>query len=92
MGYKLTPIERETIIVFNEQEPEAVVSTCNSKFIKLLDKYTALYDDYIRVNQDEYGSEYKVPKTYISIRKPPQYTPKQREEMANRARALKANK
>ena len=69
---KLTKLEKETVINFNEEENFAEVYTCNSHFKGRLKEIAKEHpDDCQFVNKDEYGFVwYKIDKHLISIRKP----------------------
>ena len=86
MNYKLTNAEKETIIVFNEDETEAIISTCNPKMIRKLNSYCAKNAECCRIKSDEYGAEYKLPKQRVAIHIPPTITDAQRLKMASRAK------
>lgn len=69
---KLSKIEKETIILFNEEESLGKVYTYNKKLINKLDKFCEDFPEsfsFMREYEDG-GKEYIVSKRYISIRKP----------------------
>ena len=71
----LTPYERETIILFNEEDDTASVYTHNPKLIRKLKKLSAKYPDKIYEvksgNITGNGSvNYIVPKACVSVREP----------------------
>ena len=88
----LTPYERETIILFNEEEDTASVYTHNPKLIRKLKKLSDKYPDKIceakSGNINSSGSvSYIVPKACVTVREPFS------EERRNTAReiAIKGN-
>ena len=66
---KLTKTEKETIILFNEEEDAAQVFTYNAKLKKRLKKYAAAYPGVaVMENEDIYGGvTYTLPKQRMSI-------------------------
>lgn len=84
----LTPYERETIILFNEEEDTASVYTHNAKLIRKLKKLSAKYPDKIYEVKSVNGSvSYIVPKSCVSVREP--FSEKRRKTA--REIALKGN-
>lgn len=68
---KLSPEEKETIILFNEKYPDGTVYTHNKKMIKTLIKRSKDYPDlYILLKTDGESVEYKIPKEYAIISAP----------------------
>lgn len=64
-NYKASLIERETIIIFNEQEPEAEIYTHNVKLINRLKRYPIVAK--IK-RKDETGAyTFVLPKKQLSI-------------------------
>lgn len=84
---RLTPEERETIILFSDADTEANVYTHDAKFIKRLKKLARQYPDQVYEERKEHEGavSYNVPKDCILIRAP--HSQKQRE--AARQWALK---
>ena len=82
----LTPYERETIFNFNDDELLAEVYTCNKTLINRLAILCSKNQAITLKSQDEYSATYNMPKSYIKIRIPKQYTDEQREKMALQAR------
>lgn len=84
---ELTKYEKETIILFNEEETEASIYTHNKRLLSRLAGFDEKSDDcYLEKSGDGFA-EYKVPKTWIKINMPRQYSKEQRQKMAERARA-----
>lgn len=86
MSLHLSKIERETIILFNEEEKTATVDTCNAALIRRMDQYSAEDTQCSLVRKDEYGAKYVCPKSWVKVRRPKQYTEEQRQKMAESAR------
>ena len=67
---KLTLLERETIILLNEREPEAEIYTYNKRLIKRLKRYPTVVK---LIREDDTGAyTFTLPKKHlsISVRKP----------------------
>lgn len=84
---ELTPYEKETIILFDEEIDTASVYTHNPKLIKKLKKLAGEYPDKVYEiksgNSNRSGSvSYMVPKACVSVREP--YS----EERRNAAREI----
>jgi len=86
---RLSAIEQETIILFNEKEDTASVDTCNPTLIRRLDKLIALQQNQgiALVREDENGKAYIIPKKWVKVNPPPAYSEEKRAEMAATARA-----
>ena len=70
MAYKLTNYERETILLFNEAEDNADVTTYNAALIRKLGRLAEERPQEIKlvdVNDDDGGFRYVIPKTWIRI-------------------------
>lgn len=84
----LSKAERETIIIFNEENDTATVYTCNKPLMKKLDSYCEKNTRYIVKKQDEYSKEYEVPKRSVNIRFLAIISDETRAKMAARAKRL----
>lgn len=67
--YKLTPLEKETIILWNEQEDTVCIDTFNSKLINRLKKAKKDYPEYYQVDPpDKYGGVHaEIPKALFWV-------------------------
>ena len=67
--YKLTPLEKETIILWNEEEDTVCIDTFNSKLINRLKKAKKDFPEYYRVDPpDKYGGVHaEVPKALFWV-------------------------
>lgn len=90
--YKLLPIERETIILFNEAEKTATVNTCNRSLTKQLKEFSQDLSSVVLISEDIYGAEFEIPKSMISIHKPRVLTKEQKKVIADRFAAIRALK
>ena len=95
---KLTPAERETIIVFDEERKQAVITTFNPRFLNQLERLAGERPDDVKfvkhiVPEDcTRSGEYLIPKAWIKVRPPRQLSEKQIEELKQRGRALAARR
>ena len=79
----LTKSERETIIIFNEAEPTAEITTASPKWKKDLDKLTHENAGVERLSNDKVFSTYVLPKKMIKVHKRRFYTEGTRVKMAS---------
>lgn len=86
---KLTAYERETIINYNMEEPDATIYTHDKKLIARLEKLALKYPEQFRLRDRSLAGDatYIIPKKHISIREP--YSESRRQ--AARERALAGN-
>lgn len=83
---ELSRYEKETIINFNEADGFAIVYTYNVKLLKQLSGLESRSPDCRVITSGEDFCEYKVPKSWIKIRPPRQYSEEQKAIMAERAK------
>ena len=67
---KLTKYERETVVVFNEAEPDAELYTTSQVTMRKMDKLVEEYPGFSVSKQDEVSKTYTFPKKYFKVRKP----------------------
>jgi hypothetical protein len=77
-------LERETIINFNEAEPNASIWTASERMYRKL-----LKDGYQPIEEGERSATFHVPKNLVSIRKPRKITAAHRTRLAEKARSLR---
>lgn len=86
MSYKLKKCEMETIIRFDEDSKEAVVSTYNKRLINKLRNMSLETKEIIEVKYTiDYG-EYRIPKKLVQVKKPRIISESDRLKMQQRAR------
>ena len=69
--YKLSLLERETVIRFNENEPSATVYTCSYRLKqKLMEMSRRHPGKVVLISQDEYAAQFLVPKRYVTVYEP----------------------
>lgn len=85
----LTKYEQETIINYNNEEKTASIFTYDKSLIRKLDKRLAEALDIKLIRRGEDFAEYNLPKKWIKVSFPRQYSDEQRAEMAERMRAAR---
>ena len=83
----LTKLERETVILFNEEEDTASVYTHNAKLISKLRRMAEKFPEKVYPERREHPGavSYIVPKGCISVREP--YSEARREAQREQAKA-----
>jgi hypothetical protein len=71
--YRLSKLEQETIIIFNEEEDDATIETCNRRLIKRLEVLCQKHRNFYETERSEYGKTFIVPKKYINVLAPRSY-------------------
>ena len=64
---RLSKLEQETIILFNEEEKTAECYTCNKRIMSRLDKLVQDGREITLTKQDEYSKTYVFPKKWVKI-------------------------
>ena len=84
--YKLTPLEKETIILWNEEEDKVCIDTFNSKLISRLKKAKKDYPEHYRVDSpDIYGGVYaEIPKELFWVALSSPLSEEERRKRADR--------
>lgn len=85
----LTKYEQETIINYNNEEKTASIFTYDKSLIRKLDKRLAEMSDMKLIRRGEDFAEYSLPKKWIKVALPRQYSDEQRAEMAERMKAAR---
>lgn len=85
----LTKYEQETIINYNNEEKTASVFTYDKSLIRKLDKKLGEIPDMKLIRRGEDFAEYSLPKRWIKVSFPRQYSDEQRAEMAERMKAAR---
>lgn len=85
----LTKYEQETIINYNNEEKTASIFTYDKSLIRKLDKRLVEASDIKLIRRGEDFAEYSLPKKWIKVSFPRQYSDEQRAEMAERMRAAR---
>lgn len=86
----LTQYEAETIINYNEEEKTATIYTHDKKLIKRLNKCCEKFPHLFQKDTTNFNCvNYIIPKRYISVREPREYTQEQREQMKEKGKRLR---
>lgn len=85
---RLTKIEKETIILFNEGESMANIYTYNASLKKRLAAFSWKYPELCRLEKPEHlgGVSYLIDKSRLSIRLQPPYSEERRQKASQCAR------
>ena len=81
----LSPAERETVIIFNDEEATAIVETCARKWKNRMRALCSRNSDCCLVFEDQHCQRYRIPKSWVKVHFPRQYTDEQRQKMKERA-------
>lgn len=91
--YNLSAYEKETIILFNNAEQEATVQSYDSRIIRLLKRAVKENPELVKVvsEEDEDGCfSVILPKSWVTLNLPRQYTAEEREKMEKRMAKMRA--
>ena len=82
---RLTKVEKETIILFNEGESTASIYTYNAGLKKRLAAFSKKYPDLCQLEKPEHlgGVSYLIDKSRLSIRLQPPYSEERRQKPAS---------
>lgn len=85
---RLTKVEKETIILFNEGESVASIYTYNASLKKRLAAFSRKYPELCRLEKSEHlgGVSYLIDKSRLSIRLQPPYSEERRQKASQCAR------
>ena len=87
----LTRHEKETIILFNEEEPTARVETFNGRIIREAEKAATKSSDVICEERSEGYGVYTLPKTFVKIRGTQNISDEVRKRMSEHCKSIGAN-
>lgn len=79
---KLTPIEQETILLYNQAEAAAEVETYDPKLLEKLNRLAEKYPEQIQKKGER---RFLIPKRCVSVREP--YSAERRKAASERAKA-----
>ena len=88
---RLTKIEQETIIVFNEAEDTATVMTCNSALRRKLEDFCKR-GGCKKLSENEWSAEFSFPKAWAKILYPRQYSDEAKATMAIRMKSIRTDR
>ena len=83
---KISNIEKETVVIFNEAERMALIDTYNPKWQSQLAEAAELYPDKCQLKREhEMGNKaYWLPKSWLKLKLPMKLTAEQKAERAAR--------
>ena len=84
MSAKLSRIEQETVLLYNQEEKLAHVSTCDPKLIRKIESLIAKSDLITRVSGNECYAEYTLPKSFIKLKVPRKINDEERLAISKR--------
>ena len=83
-----TNYEKETLILYNDEEKIAVVETANAALQRRLDSFCEQSKDIVCVKDKPPFKEYRLPKKWGMNMMPKQYTDEEKEALRERGREL----
>lgn len=84
----LSFLEQETVIIWNRAETTATVNTYEPSLIRKLDAMSRIDTCISLLRRGDTWAEYRIPKKYVKVLRPRQYTEEQRAEFSARAKAM----
>ena len=84
----LSNYEKETILLYNDEEKTAIVETANAALQRRLDEYCGKNDAIKCVEIREPFKKYILPKRWIKVQMPRQFSEEEREKMRIKGREL----
>lgn len=90
MSYRPIKIERETIIIYNEEEETSIISTYHKPLIRQLKKiFEKRFDEMVIGEPDSTGAiNIEIPKSWIKIKPTKILTEKNKQELIKRAKNM----
>lgn len=86
---KLTKYEQETILRYDQAEPDACCFVSDPSLIRKLDEMSAEREEVTCVRRGDGWGDYRIPKSWIKIRPPKQLSDEQRAKLADRMREVR---
>ncbi len=83
---KLSSVERETIILFNDAESTATVETCNKTWKNKMRAFCSKNAECSLIFADEHCERYLIPKKWVKVIIPRLLSDEQRRKMQDSAR------
>ena len=84
----LSFLEQETVILWNRAEDTATVNTYEPSLIRKLDAMCRIDQCVQQTQSGKDWAVYKIPKKYVKVLRPRQYTDEKRAELIARGKAL----
>lgn len=86
---RLTKEEQETVFLYNQASKDCTVSTSDPALIRKLDALSEKDPCVVRRERTETCAEYRIPKRYLKVTAPRQYSDEQRQKMRDRMKAAR---
>lgn len=83
----LSNYERETIILYNQEEPHAVCNTYDRSLIRRLDALVRENEAITVVEEGDGWKEYQFPRKWVKVRAPRKLSDEQRQKLAERMKS-----
>jgi len=91
--YERSKLEQETIIIYNNAEPDAVISTYDQKLINALrSKFGSFSSVITELKNGEGFAEYTCPKEWVKIRFPRKLSSERREQLRKEMMCINTNR
>ena len=84
----LSLVEQETVILWNREEPTAMVNTYDPALIRKLDAMSRIDPAVVVYRRGDNWAEYRIPKKWVKVVKPRQLSEEKLEELRERAKTL----
>ena len=83
----LSLVEQETVILWNREEPTAMVNTYDPALIRKLDAMSRIDPAVAVYRRGDNWAEYRIPKKWVKVVKPRYVSEEKREELRARGKA-----
>lgn len=83
----LSNYERETIILYNQEGPNAICNTYDRSLIRRLDALARENEAITVLREGDGWKEYQFPKKWVKVRAPRKLSDEQRQELAERMKS-----
>lgn len=91
-GSKLTKEEQETIIIYNNADSNAIISTYDKKLIDAINAKMGDFNEEITsLKSGEGFAEYTCPKKWVKVRMPNKLSRENRAERSERMKSIRIN-
>lgn len=86
---RLTKEEQETVFLYNQASKECSVCTSDPALIRKLNALAEKDHCVVRTSETESFSEYRMPKRYLKVKAPRQYSNEEKQKMRDRLKAAR---
>lgn len=92
-GSKLTKEEQETIIIYNNADSDAIISTYDKKLIDAINaRKDVLSSEITELKNGEGFAEYTCPKKWVKVKFPHKLSSERQEELRNRMLSINSHR